>query len=587
MHEICDNDFFDSRYMSRELPDDFFEMAAGHFSEDPIIKYANTNVIVNGVEGSNFHYIDYDSNVIMLGPKDVCDPLYYIEHDEEVVEPVLAWYENFCNGSNAIFPDVAIAQPIVPPNKLEKIKDFTIQRYMMERGYVLCNPSYSEVKHLSFLGDMASDHPYTSDELDFSSLSPTRKRFYPYVNYISDEAQIVTMQFNPYHPMSLSWIKSFEKIGEYRAIGEYVQDGRVYTFDYDFYDTRYRVHSDQWMTLVGTDNCVYERFDLVGNFDFLQDFSYIDTVTKVYHDLYDGYKERENTIKRGIIARTSIIQPFFVEPFDTEREPYPGYSVIGPWQGKLIPGVRDSFYSPYMTPRLDVVIEGDKYRDVTDKCVLTDSELIVGDEHFDLSNTYQYYIKRYGNATRRHGSRPKDTVPFSGFQVFVRDVNGDQNFIKVPYRVYSYPYNGQSSIIYPMRFASMISVLSMDKYTTMKEFLPLAVLTKKHIFDPHKTLTRASDHEIVSADEVIDSISTRTRCRFSIDAVVSDDQFYEFISYCEGRLMSGFVKKDKLHLTGEIEMCSRADFNRYEHFILHELRAVNCFADRGRIDVMC
>jgi len=366
-----------------------------------------------------------------------------------------------------------------------------------------------------------------------------------------------------------------KKKDQFCAFGEYVQNGRVYAYEYDLKDTRYRVFSDQWMTLVGTDESTYEVFDLVGNFEFLSDFSYVESIKKVVFDVNNGYYERELEIKRAIHARKSIVQPFFVEPFDTDRQPLPGYSVIGPWEGDIIMGVREKFYTPYMTPRLDVMTEGDFYSDISDRCEVTDTELKVDGCVISLVNTHQYFVKRFKDTMKKEEKKNNPGLSMTGFKVFILDPGGNYKFVYVPYRVYSYPYNGEGSIIYPMRFASLLSIIAMDKYTTMKEFLPMAVLLKKTMLDPLVSFSAPDPNEVVDPIDVLESVRVRTRCRYAIAAHVSEAQFFEFLNYCEDRRMVGNLVCKKGYLTGDLEMCSRRDIEKYEHYIKEVLNVQN------------
>jgi len=80
------------------------------------------------------------------------------------------------------------------------------------------------------------------------------------------------MQFNPFHPMAYHLVKTIENLGNGKYKGVYEWNLREYDFVFDIQDKRYRIHSDVWQGLIGTDNTRYLMYDIVSDHDISEVF---------------------------------------------------------------------------------------------------------------------------------------------------------------------------------------------------------------------------------------------------------------------------------------------------------------------------
>jgi len=346
--KIVGEGFFNSKYLDEELPDELFVKQASRFSQDTQIKVSNKRIAVGGIEASYFHKVDFDDDVVYMGARDIEEVDYYIEHDETVVMPVFDWYVNFMKGSMKPFPYVDVAMPVISANVLEKNKTFAFQRYFMELGFLLVNPTYSEVRYLSTSGGFVAEIPLVENVQRFEDVSDDSRLFLMYEtgDVYYDTYKTVGMQFNPFHPFSASKILEIRVEGDV-YFGKYKLNNKEYPFEYDMQDTRYRVHSDQWIPAIGAPSYVNEMFDLVGNFEFFSSFYMYDVTAKAAFDPATwSFKEVEVKKKVEVEGRRSILSPVFVEPYISNRMPDKGYSVLGPWDGKVTMGVSDFFLFP-------------------------------------------------------------------------------------------------------------------------------------------------------------------------------------------------------------------------------------------------
>jgi len=567
---VCENGFFDEKYFSEELPDDFFSCVSQNFSEDPIVKFSRDKIVIGGVDGSHFHKINYDKHIIEVGASEVEPLRYEIDHDEDSVVCVQDWYDSFCRGSNKAFPDVPVADIHVPGNQLEKKKVYEIQMYMARNGFALGNPSYTDAYYMTDYCDLVSDHPLTLQEQDIAGYDKKKKIFFPF----SDDRRVgyermITMQFNPFHPMSLSRILEIYRENEYEYVGKYKLYNKVYSFSYSLRDTRYRIHSDQWMMMARTFNSVYEIFDLVGNYDFIEDLYTDRGYRAVYFDLQKGYQDKEQSARINEKERRSVVQPVFVSPYMVlssvvKKE---GYSVIGPWGANPRFGVGDVVYVPYVTFSIgDVYIPEKKYKDITNRCNLNEKtgrlavRNSVGSDGYDLLERY-----KYGDYFVMKSKWD--------FRVYQEDPDGIHNFIKVPYHVFSYPTNGEQSLILPFKFISPISYFQLKKHSkNIVDYLPMSILDKNR----QDSVSLDFDDRLKEDDDLYQEFEkyvlgmNKVRRRH-FKGLLSDSN--EFLGILQDNDVSGFVVYRDAFFDGEIQFKGEVS-SSYERFMLEELEPV-------------
>jgi len=327
---------------------------------------------------------------------------------------------------------------------------------MMNMGYGLAFPSYREVEECADYGVMYG-HP-TDQILDIQQAKDNNKMFYTFKSedLIDDRFHYVIMQFNPFHPMAYKYVKNLRVDGK-QYVGDYTFNGDQFKFQYDLDDKRWRVHPDVWIPSLNVQDQRYEMFDLVGNHDFLLNFSRIDD--------------------------SKVISPLLVEPFITNRIASRGYSVIGPWLGELYQGVADVTYSPAYTKSVRHDFPARKYREITDNVICYPDKYEVGHScsvkkigankkkrkcgcvKSDVK-IYDYYMDtgifvRYNRIKGRH-------------RAFVQDDEGKFDFLEVPYQVLSYPKSGNRSIVYPYHAVTVLALMS-DPFSSLRQSLPLDI----------------------------------------------------------------------------------------------------------------
>jgi len=199
--------------------------------------------------------------------------------------------------------------------------------------------------------------------------------------------------------------------------GKYNMEGRLYDFRFDLDEDLYRIHSEVWIPVIGSDTSGrYECFDLVSNYDFLIDvgISILDQPERVRLASFD--------------VPISIKEPVFVEPFSTSRKPDYPYSCIGPWHGDIILGQSIEFFVPYITQSVTVdpgeimydfcwvdmsewlCAESERHymiRDVCDVCLIGRTDLCLKNEIHPIigvpkaANDLGFYFKKSYKVPRK------------------------------------------------------------------------------------------------------------------------------------------------------------------------------------------
>lgn len=342
MNEIYENSFFDSQFQDEELPDDFFnDDISSRISNDPTMIEFKKPFVFEDEETSLFGDFDRDNGLFNVGVKKGEDPLYYVTPDYTVAEKVYDWYRNFLVDPNYRFPSIDPCKPLVPHNKYEKrMKNYPLESIMCQGGMSLYNPSYS------LFVDMSSYCLAYAQEIKWSGILDVSQcdvpLFEPFCDTLKEffQGQYVSMQFNPFHPFSITKIISM-KWKDNVCSGTYVDLGESHHYSFDLDDARYRVHSDQWKPLFA-DLYHYNCYDLVSNYDFASILP----------------SEEFNL----------ILEPLYIEPFSSDRRPEKPYSVIGPWKGFISRCVTDMVYTPAFTHPVPVNLKDfgtSKYFNIT------------------------------------------------------------------------------------------------------------------------------------------------------------------------------------------------------------------------------
>jgi len=450
-------------------------------------------MLIAGVETTHLSYIDYDKDEICVGPKNLDVPLYYIEPDFLPCDIVMEYYEKFCENNNTVFPEVPVAVPGVPTNKIYKCdEEYRLERVFMNRDCYIADPRPGQFDALGGSGMFATAHE-AEGTVRFKDLRKGSKVFMSYSDKVLDYAKLfpdivfIGMQFNPFHPMSKEKIDTIEWYDENKCRGRYKYRGTTVLFDFDLDSTRYRMHSDQWIPNMCLPSGYYEVYDLVS----CSDFATILDFTLVRND----------------------IEPFVVEPIVRKGDGLfcspcirnPIYSIIGPWQGEVHRGMGSFFYSPGLTSVQREPVDSDWYEEITEYCdidVMKDVMKIERDGRIEnvlmkvetRKKKARYNIKYEALATyaKPYILQSEDIFlklgrySFNKFQwrVFRRLPLTDQkkDWVCHPYYrfVYargcqfrSFPCNKTGSIIYGLSAMSLLDVMCVKKNKC--RYLPLSV----------------------------------------------------------------------------------------------------------------
>jgi len=163
--QLRENDFLCKECDERELSDDIFREEGERFSQDSTVYISKNRVIINGVESSLFQSFNFDESRIEVGPKNTEPMRYNIEHDETIVAPVMSWIMTaIIMEKEQDFPFVKSAEPIIDRKHLKTDEEYFLHDRFMSHGYVLRNPSYSEIEHCAKYGAMEARIPKTNVE---------------------------------------------------------------------------------------------------------------------------------------------------------------------------------------------------------------------------------------------------------------------------------------------------------------------------------------------------------------------------------------------------------------------------------------
>jgi len=477
MGDIFEGGFFDRAYADKELPEDFFDEAVyERIKDDPtLIKFYDSMYFEPDGTCSygDFDFVRQEFNV---GPRDVTQPIYYIDADYGPAETVYDWYLKCQSKGYSTFPDLPVAKIGVAENKYEKrVKKFPLEQKLTRQGFHLFQPSYSTMVDMSGQSrSFAREVKWSGQEEYKTDLGLMLFEQYNDTLWKDYEGDYISMQFNPHHPFAISKIVEIETDGT-KSVGVYKDGSHLRKFEYDLADKRYRMCSDQWMPQF---DCIqhYAIFDLVSNFDF-RDYV-VDRVVKI------------------------ILEPLIIEPLITNRVPSEGYSVIGPWEGELERGVGEGdIYTPYATYPLQLDARfGTKFYEVTNYVKFVEGNMIA----IDLNSIRISHVKKVRDkgfflppkmvtlvngivddpyVYMKHNKRKSEF-----FRVFfqynkLRKLVGKtldyayvQRFMKMEsMKVASFPVNRNGAIVYDFRCITLYEALAMnEKNDQFHEFITLS-----------------------------------------------------------------------------------------------------------------
>jgi len=195
MNDIYLDNFFDNDYLEEELPDSMFDVYARRFSQDPLVFRSKEVLEINGTLASTFHLVNYDKNVIEMGPREVKEPWYDIEHDESCVDSTFEWYKSYCEGSRKIFPDVPISAPVISDRYCKPVRDYRLQRYFMNNGFSLVDPTYGELASLGDVVDLCLIIQRVSKKC-FSMMLRVRRNYFILIEIFHEIVRIIVSDYS-------------------------------------------------------------------------------------------------------------------------------------------------------------------------------------------------------------------------------------------------------------------------------------------------------------------------------------------------------------------------------------------------------
>jgi hypothetical protein len=432
-----------------DLPDDFFFKGISERIKDSpteVMLKQRLNIGSDRESGLVAEF-DFGTDEVLIGAKHMADLRYFPTPDYRGVDQIVKWYQGFCSGFNGDFPEVHIAEPEIPREYLDRNPDLLIlETKLVDLGYAIYEPGIKEFELIqssfrSYVGvkDASNFVGKAKDEKIFDKYGRMEDRFV-------DENNVLSLQFNPFLPISKPYILNFTENGNVFS-GQYEVRGKTYSFRYDMNDSRFRLHPDIWMSVFfcgfSVSNGNYAIYDLVGNFDFLED--------------------------RTLFPRVSYETPLCVQPYSTDRVPRWPYSFVGPWKGFLIKGIsskESKVFSPSMTPPMiknDVMAEI-RCNKVTNYAFIVNDMLHYKRMIYPLSNGSLVFPKYEDFWSRRLFIRYKKFVEFDKvkyyFELFEKNENGSFRFVEVPFLVKSYPRNVHSSIVYRFDCPTLLDFVS-------------------------------------------------------------------------------------------------------------------------------
>jgi len=256
--------FYDHEYSDSQLPDDFFTKIYGPvFANDNVVHQLQERVTFHDVErreddnlvqSSHFGLITGKDFHLEVGPKNHSQPFYIPHEDWTGVDMVFSYSRKISQGASVPFPNIPIADSGIPSNQLQKNHNgYKVEENFAKRGLVLYEPTigcqlelgnrYPFVREREAIMGMRGAENFTYDTYPKTN----KTRFFSSFRDV-DKPDVLSMQFNPFHPMSIPLIVEMEWSDDRTVVGTYKYKGnrhKIFPFEYSFDDKRYRIYSEQ------------------------------------------------------------------------------------------------------------------------------------------------------------------------------------------------------------------------------------------------------------------------------------------------------------------------------------------------------
>jgi len=479
----------DQNFLDDELPDDFlYAEIALRYKEDPLIKVMSDPLVLNGVEMSRIVILDYNEQVVHVGAKRLEEPYFLPKEDFISADMVMDWFEDYSKGYQHDFPDIPKPQPVVPYNQLYKPEDtYAIEMFFGNRHAFIVDPKYcvkEEMLNYNFVQcekDMGLKTLSRRPKFKKKKKNDRRYYFFPYKDVPEDfeyaDRKVISMQFNPFHPLAIHMIQSMEWETQTKVKGHYKYNQRKYYYSYDLNDERFRVHSHIWLQLYEGLFFPYgvEVFDLVANFDF-------SSIVKF--------------VPKDVYVEPLCIEPIFFFPY---TEPQFPFSRIG-GGNRCHRGISDVYFSPYHDLPMKVDPGTEWFIEITSEvtCRRKDSFLTfnnkkyffkndeLDDQHIFFrwgdDNTYRVFhqvlnIKRtaeslvFFDGKEKFKIKPSEEADF--LENFIEGRIG-YRFIVSPLKFHSFPRNKFKGLAYSFKTVTLQQAVIWDyERGPFHEYLPI------------------------------------------------------------------------------------------------------------------
>jgi hypothetical protein len=275
LEDLYDDEFMDLRHPEEFLDDNdlFAEMKDLIKGVDRVVCMSQSKTI-SGVKATPYGLVakEEDKTIITLGGLDIKPPEFEIEPDYTPAKIVLDWYFQFMKTPDIEFPYVPVAEPVIPHVAKERAASSDdLDEVMNKAGGLIFSPSYpyadshdpSGFVNLDYehkvLMDLEVDNKLKEHSFIFTSRSN-------YVWHWQKRYRVCALEFNPFHPMALPLIESYNDDGR-TVSGRYRWGRGTRDFYFNRESQKMRLHYETWGSLVSFSNYFMGPFDLVSNFD--------------------------------------------------------------------------------------------------------------------------------------------------------------------------------------------------------------------------------------------------------------------------------------------------------------------------------
>jgi hypothetical protein len=502
------DDMLDLDYLDPELPDDFmYDEISSVFKEDNYVMVMKESLIYKEQELSRVCVVDIDTHVIHVSPKRITPPHYLPKEDFRSTEMMLDWFDRYRIGIREDLPDLPAPIPIIPENQyMRPAADYAVEKYVSYKGGTVCDPSLGFIKEDTDLNMCQLQKSLNLVSLEktleiYQRIEESNKDkikvgkvnrpffFFPYADVdiekykILEKIDYVSMQFNPFHPMAVHSIISFEWDESLEIVsGLYKHRNKEMKFTFNINDQRYRIHSHIWLQVMRGHRFsgAMEVFDFVGNFPF--------------NDRLD------------LKPREVFVEPLIIEPLCIRGKMLipdsPVYSYLG--NGNFFDrGISNHAVCPYANIIMSQFSLDTTWAiDITEEVVIDRDKLIYNGTNYDIKKkelqSKHIFLKWYDKGqyrvyerVRRVMEETRNNETYVIYETSVKQYlilkKDEESFIQgfvasekaykftfMPIKFFSFPRNMRGTLVSDFRTILLIDAVIMDS-STLHEYWPYLV----------------------------------------------------------------------------------------------------------------